>query len=447
MPAVEIVAQSSRSAGFPAATSERLVNFYPEPLPPGARAAFQLVSVPGLQEWSEAPGLFVRALHVSGGRLYAAADGKALEIGRDGDVAILGPIPDCEDTTISSNAGAVTFACAGQYRVWSGGVLSSPAPGAFEDFGSVEFLGGYTILTERDGRRFQWSALADATDLPGLNFATAEATDGPLLRAMAVNGNLWLFKRDSIEKWAPTGLANEDAFGRIGTVVERGLAAPGLIAKIRDGLFFVSSDGTVYAALGEDVIPISTPAVHDALPDATHCFSYEANGHEFCVVGIDGRPAWVFDIPTRAWHERASGDGAWVATCAAQAYGRWVVGTDLGQIATLGGHRDFGAPLARVARTYDFDNAARSRVAEVVFRGKVGLSDLGRDGVALVRFTRDGGMTWGDPVPVSMGAIGQYDRRLRVGNLGRPRRIAAEIRVTDDADLRLLSSADVGITP
>jgi len=212
-------------------------------------------------------------------------------------------------------------------------------------------------------------------------------------------------------------------------------------------VFFVSSDGKVYVALGEEVIPVSTPAVHDALPGATHCFAYEDNGHEFCVVRIAGRPAWVFDITTRAWHERASGDGAWAATCAAQAYGRWVVGTDLGQIARLGGTRDFGGPLARVARTFDFDNAARSRVAEVVFRGKVGLSDLGRDGVALVRFTRDGGVTWGDPVPVSMGAIGQYDRRMRVGSLGRPRRIAAEIRVTDDADLRLLSSADVGIAP
>lgn len=452
---LEFVGQSSRDADFIAASPERLVNLYPEPLPEGGRARFQLKSVLGAEEWVSLPGVFIRAIEAIGytdsgairSALYAVIGGKLYEISQAGGYTEIGAVADDEMTTLAGHDGALTAVAGGTYYLWDGASLTQPTAGAFSDFGSVEFLGGYTILTQRGGRMFQWSALADPSDLPGLNFATAEARDDALLRAIAVSGNLWLFKTSSIEIWARTGLANEEAFAMMpGGVIERGLAGFNLVTKVPDGAFFVGSDGKAYITAGAQLRPVSTPAVETAIQQGTptHCFYYTDEGHEFCVVRFRDRPAWVFDIATGLWHERATGTGAWRATGAVKAYGAWRAGDDLGRVATLGRlNRDVNEPLVREATSRTLYAGPRFRVPSVEFYGRVGRSALTRPAKMMVRFSRDGGLTWGAEREVSMGRQGHYEQRMVLRSVGQCRSLTARVRITDPADLTLLSVANV----
>jgi hypothetical protein len=380
---------------------------------------------------------------VSGGRL--------LEIGADGSLFDRGAV-GIGPAQISGNGGIVTVVCDGDYYTWDGTTLDTPPTGAFTDFGGVEYLGGYTILTEANGQRFQWSAIADPSDLPGLNFATAESVDDVLLRPVAIAGNLWLFGERSIEVWGRTGGSGADAFALIpGQVIEKGLRSAALLTKVPNGAFFVGNDGVVYLTGGTQINPISTPAIHAALRqgEPTSCFYYEDEGHKFCVVRFRDRPAWVFDLATQAWHERATGElGPWGAEGAAQAHGRWYVGGYGGQVRILSrNNTDAGAEIIRsaVSKNLRAEGLHARRVMSAEFFGRVGFADIGRALAMQMRVSRDGGMTWGSWRTASMGTQGQRERRMVFRNLGLSRQLCAEVRVSEPADCTLHSSADVVI--
>ena len=456
---IDFITHSSRNPEDVGANTERLVNFYPEPIPEGGRARTVLRSVLGTAEWAALPGVLIRALAVvpdrDGGalveRLFAAQGGRLWRVTDLGGITDLGEIAEDAETGIAGNNGVVTVVADGQYFVWDGAAITQPTPGAFGGFGGVEFLGGYTILTERGGRRFQWSALADATDLPGLHFATAEARDDAIVRPVAINGNLWLFKEQSVEVWALTGAASENAFARLGGGVrERGLLGYNLITKAPDAAFFVGNDGVCYITNGTDLAPVSRTPVESAIraEKPTNCFYYEDEGHKFCVVRFRRRPAWVFDLSTGMWHERASGNlRAWSATSAAKAFGAWRVGRADGQIGRLARiNRDTRQALVREATSRTLSNqGGRFRVPAVEFLGRMGRSDLGRDAQIMVQFSRDGGHTWGAEQWRSLGDLGEYDRRVVFRNLGQARTLTARLRVSDPTDFRLWSSANVAV--
>lgn len=462
MPMLEFCTRSARDADNRQATGERLINLYPEPLPEGGRAQFALKAVPGLASIVNLGSVFVRAManvprYVDGksapsDRLMMLNGGSLKEIAPDGSVQTRSTIPDDPQSTISGNNGDVTVVASGRYFVRRNNLLLEPSPGAFSEFGAVEFLGDYTILTERGGRRFQWSDLADATTLPGLNFATAETRDDAILRPIAIAGNLWLFKQSCIEVWQRTGLSGENAFSLIaGAVLETGLKAHGLICKIPNGAFLVGDDGIAYVTGGAQLQPVSTPAVEDALRsgEPTNCMYYEDRGHKFCVIRFDNRPAWVFDIATGMWHERASGtDGAWAAQAMAYCYGEWHVAALDGLLyRTANNLKDdttgSGYLSRRAVSRPLFMQGPRFRVPLIELYGTTGTTTAVEAPQFMVRFSRDGGMTWGTERKVNAGKQGVHGARMPLRSVGQARVLVAEVTMTDSTDVTLWSSARV----
>lgn len=455
MPSLEFVSKSARDSDFIAATTERLVNLYAEPLPIGSVADFQLKSVLGSMAFSQVDGAFVRALaqvpaaNLSE-RLFSLADGRLTQIASDGSLTDRGAVADDVASSISGNNGDVLAVAGGNYYRWDGTTLDQPTAGAFSSFGSVDFVGGYTMLTEKDGRRFQWSALADSDTLPGLNFATAEGRNDAIIRGLAINNNYWIFKTTSIEIWALTGQASENAFSQLpGTMIETGLRSFGLVTKIPSGAFFIGNDGKAYLASGAQIAPLANSGMETALSQGqpTNCYYYEDEGHGFCVIRFADRPAWVFDLSTNIWHERATGIGAWRATQAVKAYGSWTVGSNGGLIEKLTRNNVDGAdPLIRraVSRVL-YIEGNRFRIPKIEFLGRVGRSSLGRPASLVMRVSRDGGLTFGPERVASMGAVGQYEARMVFRSLGQARRLVAEVTISDPADLTLLSSAVVEV--
>ena len=436
MPKLEFVGQSARDQSNIAANPSRLVNCYREPIASAGRAAYAIKSVPGLVS---VVGLEadVSAVASVSGNLYVVAGGILYRV-RNGEYSKLGAVLLGDDTIITGNNGQVTVTAAGGFSVWNGTNLFVPATGAFRNFGGHEYIGNYTVLTEKDGRRFQWSAIADATSLPGLNFSTADGRDDNLVRPMAINGALYLFKETSHEIWYLTGGAGADAFERqSGGVYDVGLKSQRLICKVPGGAFFVGDDGRAHLISG-GVTPVSTPAVEVSIKQsrALACFMYEVFGHTFCVVTFSDRPAWVYDIATGEWHERAEGPDldVWSVCCTAKNGGEWYAGRGptVYQFSTVAD--DDGLPLVKeiTSRTLSIDR--RQFVTDL-------LEVFPRQGFDTqkieLQVSRDGGLTWGYPKQANIGPVGEYGRRVTWRGLGASRQLTARIRASEAVDFTI----------
>ena len=442
MPMIEFVGQSARDADNIRANPSRLVNLYREPVDPGDKHA--LKSVLGTTEFADVGGVFVRALAEVDGSIYALANLALQKIDTDGTVTSLGVTLDDANASVAGNNGNVTAVIGGAYYLWDGATLTNPVAGAFSSFGALEYLGNYTVLTELNGRRFQWSGVAYPNDLPGLSFSTADGRDDNIIRPLALNGQLYLLKAGSIEVWYLTGEAGALAFERqVGGVMDVGLKSFGLVARFDGGAFLVGDDNRAHMLSGQ-LQPVSTPAVETAIKTCSpqYCLTYDDEGHTFCAITFRDCPAWVYDVSTGEWHERAEGADLdyWPATASARMDGEWYLGKDGGKIARLErNNSDAGLPLVRLARSRVlYMDGERFTVSEVEVFPRVGFDAA----TVELSVSRDGGITWGSPKPKSW-EVGEYSKRVMWRNLGQFRQAAIEIQMTDAVDVTISSQARV----
>jgi hypothetical protein len=444
---IDFVGQSRQDSDNIGAAPPRLLNLYREVV--GDR--YVLKGVPGQTLFVDLDDILGRALGEVGGRLYAVSGGALYLIGSGGIANNIGAIADDEDTFIAGYSDNVLVSAGGNYYVYDGATISTVTGGAFSDIGSVAFVNGYAVLTERDGSRFQWSELQDPDNLNALYFATAEARDDVLLRAVEYGGNLYLFGANSTEIWTTGGGSGATAFGRLaGGVINRGIKAAGLIASFDDGMFFVGNDGICYIMAGAQMQPVSGRGVETAIADETptRCFYYEEEGHKFLVLRFASRPAWVYDVSTGEWHERATGNNleAWNLIGAAKAYGSWRGVNVNSQVVTLGGVNDLGETIIKRAVSGTAEgNEDRFRVGRVVVRARTGFQDLGRDMALLARFSGDRGVTWGAQKQRSLGDLGNYDGRAVWRSLGLYRTLTMELTLGDSVDAPIYSDVVVDV--
>ena len=440
---IEFIGATRQDSDNIAASPARLINLYRERV--GNRTV--LKGVPGQTLFVALNDVLGRAMTEVGGTLFAASGGALYSITSAGVPTSLGVIADDVNTFMEGYAANVTVTAGGNYYVWDGATLSTVTGGAFSNIGSVAFASGYTILTEKDGSRFQWAELQDPATLNGLNFATAEAVDDTLLRAMTHKGNVYLFGKASTEIWYLTGGANANAFARMsGGVIDRGVLAPQLVTDFGEGMFFVGDDGIGYILAGGTPMPVSVRGFETAVAEETptHCFYYETEGHKFVVVRFADRPSWVYDISMAEWHERAVGNTleAWRVVGAAKAYGKWRGISTLSNVTTFEGVSDLGATILKraVSSTYEVDEN-RVRLQRLIMRARTGFSNLGRDMQLTLRLSRDRGLTWGAPKARSLGTLGNYADRAVWRSLGQFRSITAEITLGDNTDAPIYTDA------
>ncbi len=442
MPMVEFVGQSVRDADNIRDNPSRLVNLYREPVDPGDKHV--LKSVLGTSAFAELGGVFVRAMAEYEGSLYALANLALQKIDPDGSVTSLGATDDDEIASIAGNNGNVTAVIAGKYYLWDGVSVTEPTAGAFSDFGAVDYLGNYTILTELNGRRFQWSGVADPDTLPGLSFSTADGRDDNIIRPLAMNGQLYILKQSSIEIWYLTGAAGASAFERqVGGVIDVGLKSFGLVCRFDGGAFMVGDDGRAYI-IGGQLQPVSTPAVETAIKNCRpeFCLTFDDEGHTFCVITFRDCPAWVYDVATGEWHERAQGADLdpWAVSVSARMGTDWFVGRDGGEILQLGRtNTDGGLPLVRMAQSRNlYMDGGRFTVSECEIFPRVGFDAA----TVELSVSRDGGITWGSPKARSW-EVGEYTKRIVWRNLGQFRQGAFRLKISDPVDVPLSSQARI----
>ncbi len=90
--------------------------------------------------------------------------------------------------------------------------------------------------------------------------------------------------------------------------------------------------------------------------------------------------------------------------------------------------------LRRFALPFAQNKWIRISRVELILQAGVGLSnpaDQGYDPIVMFRLSRDGGMTWDSELQMSMGKIGEYERRAFLNMLGRARNPVVELTSSD----------------
>ncbi len=202
------------------------------------------------------------------------------------------------------------------------------------NFVNVVYLSGRFVYIPNNDDQFWWSEVLDGANVDELNFATAERKGSNLRAGTEFRGDLWLFEKDNIEIWQPTGRADLPFQLRPGGIIDKGIIGPWAHTRVGQSLFWMGDDRVVYRAEGASATPVSTPAISEHLQGISEsnrekvtAFSYIEDGHQFVVFNV-GDPntenaAWVFDTSTNEWHERLS-SGALVPLASRPGYAPWL---------------------------------------------------------------------------------------------------------------------------
>ena len=415
---------------------QRSVGLYPAPNESGtAKSAYMLKSIPGLILFGDV-GDVGRGAYEINGRSWVVVDDGLFELSAAGGALRRG--------TLQTAAGFVSiFSNTTQLYLVDGANLYALtlATNAFNRYGGTVFPGSdltdyldqYAIFAPNGDQKFYISALGDAETLDALDFASAESQPDNLIAFRVVNRELWLLGANGGEVWNNTGNSEFPIERNNGSIFSVGCSAKWTAVLFNNTLAWVGADKAggdgVWVAEGYRARRISTRAVElaiQACTDLTKAIAYtqRIGGSTFYCLQLPGvLTTWCYDALTGAWHERAelvNGEYArhrvsWFFRC---------FGYDLG--------------LGDDGKVYRWDKSTNTNAGDPLVRDRisphnalpdnmrVGYADFALDldtdvtGNVLMRYSDDGGRTWGDWDARAMGGPGnpmpKLARWLRCGS-------------------------------
>jgi hypothetical protein len=363
------------------------------------------------------------------------------------------------------------------------GYTYTPASTTFAEITDADFPGGltvrfldtYFIVNDPSSGRFYISASNDGTSWDALDFATDEGAPDNLIALEVNNTQLYTMGTTSIQPWINTGNA-DFPFEPVGnTFIEMGCAAKFSVAKLDNSIFWVGSnehgDGQVWRLRGYTPVRISTHSIENRIATSTDMtditsIAYQDEGHAFYMISsTSGNWTLCYDVATGLWHERAfrntstgiferhKGQGY----CFFNSF--HVIGDYVtGEIYTLDldVYADDADPL-RWLRTWRALPPGENDLRSVTFHrlqidleAGVGLaSGQGSDPQVTMRYSNDGGHTFGNDHSASIGGLtGEFGRRAiwrRLGNSQDGRDRVFELSGSDPVK-RVLIGGRVNIT-
>jgi hypothetical protein len=434
--------------------ADRMINLYPEVTEKKVTA---LMPTPGLETWVDlGVASPIRGQFVAGGYLWAVCGSSLYRVTQSGVKTLIGSVAGSGPVGMAEN-GQQLMIGAGDYGyivTLSSSTLAAISDADFPGADWVTYMDGCFIVGRFGTPSFYKSALYDGTSWDALDFASAEGMPDDVVIGLADHRELWLFGEQSTEPFTDTGAA-DFPYERInGAYMEHGIAAAYSAAKIDNSVFWLGADdkgqGMVWRAQGYAPQRISTHAIeyainsYSVISDAI-AYTYQADGHTFYVLTFPTANAtWVYDAATQMWHERAYRN----PTTGQQERHRGVNHTFFAGYHVIGDHSngklyrlrndistDAGDAIRR-ERVVGLPGKDNERVSipslELLCETGIGLaSGQGSDPQAMLQISKDGGHTWGPERWRSMGAIGEYGKRVIWNRNGEARRPVLRIAVTD----------------
>lgn len=428
--------------------SQRSINWFPVK-PEREGDPWYLRGTPGLELLDTLPHANQRGWHVHAGRQFVVAGARVYEVYADGSSFDWGKINSVRGRVVMASLLNVIVIGdgAGFYALdLTAGTVTAIADAPRGRF--CVFFNQRILYQGENGQVF-YSELNDATDIPGLNFFTAESLPDEIVAITTTEDQIWLHGPDSTEVWYDSGDA-DNPFARIpGGVVYSGCAHPFTAIRVDNSVWWVEKDkegaGIVRRSNGFTAMRVSTSAVERfiAQSEEVTAFSYMEEGHTFIQFNSE-TGSWALDLKTNEWAERA-----WLNPATGEqerqrqefhafVYGVHLVGDyETGKIYRMGLdlYSDAGDEIrrTRVSPHVQRDGAPIA-IYELFldFATGVGLDGEGQgtDPLVMLRVAKNGA-AFGDELTTSLGAIGRFGTQARFHRLGVGRDWLFEVSVSD----------------
>lgn len=419
------------------AAAERSINVYLEKNPSPGRD-WALYGTPGLTLRATLGDTPIRGCIKMGSLTYWVAGDTVYKLDSAYTATSLG--------TIGTSSGRVGLATNGtEVLIVDGSSGWIATSSALTEIADVDFPDGVTVALALDS---YFIVLGDGTQAAywcetpgsgtgwnGLDFGSAEGNPDPLIGGCVDHRELWLFGSETVEVWVNTGDADAP-FQRSGnTFIQQGAASPWSIASTDNAVLWlganIDGEGIVFRAEGYSPIRISSHALETAMrgySTIADAFSYcfQLDGHSFFVLSFPTADAtWMYDAATQQWTEwlwrdpDTNEDHRHRSVCHVFFNRKHLVGDwETGAVYSLEPevYTDNSDPIRRLRRTQTLPRGFFGTLLVDMETG-VANADCAAPQIML-RYSNDGGHSWSNEKLKSLGATGEYGKRVKFGPTG-----------------------------
>lgn len=311
---------------------------------------------------------------------------------------------------------------------------------------SVTALNQRFWFNKPDSNEFFGSDVLDGFSYDPLFFASAENKPDLLQYVVSLNTELYLMGSSTIERWQDTGASEGFPLRRItGGTINRGLGARASVATWENDIFFLADDFTVRRLGGSGYSKISDLAFEEqireyAFPDRAEGFVVDNPHFKVYYISFPGEGVtWGYDLTNNQWHKRSSkATERWRMSEAALIFDKVILGDVVnGNLYVLdeNEYTEAGEPETITWTTPSIsDQTAPFTVPKLEIFAEVGVGtedNIQDDGQKLtntidpeirLEVSRDGGRSYTQYTPSSLGRIGERDKKIVWRNLGRVKR-------------------------
>lgn len=396
----------------------------------------------------------IRGYHVAGTSLYVVAGTSLFEISIGGVVSLRGNLPTVSRlVSIADNGIDLTIVDGVSGYVMN---LTTKAVVTIPDtnfpFGctTIAYINERYVAETPNSRIFTCSAQLDGTSWTPYLFATKEDYSDNIQALDVFNGLIILWgENKSIEFWQDIGLFPLPYQKVVGATQTWGLAAKFSRTVLGNTIAFLgkSPDGGVQVMRLNGVSPvrISTDDVENEIrkfsvySDAIS-LTYTVNGHSFLQITFpSAQRTFLYDSNTNVWSEAQTGlgvTGRHYANLGVSFNGKnYFSDTATGSVYQfdLDTYTDNGTQILREICTRHVRNAGNELSLQDLYLDMevgVGNSAAVNPQVSLA-VSKDGGKNFGPEKIRSLGAVGQYLKRIYFSRLGSSKDFVFRIRMTD----------------
>lgn len=466
--------------------AQRTVNWYPKITDSKSqeknKTQIALFPRPGLSQFVDLGGNPVRGLYtartLTQERCLAVSGTNLYEITYDGSSTLRGALTGFATGSNSK----VYMACNGNSEVLiqdtlaayvfdlTTNVLTKVTSEDYPNGTTLDYADGYFVISGSDGR-VHFSDLNDGFTWPGFNFFTPTFKADKVKAIVTFREEIYCFGDDTIEIYINDG--DTPFIRQSRTSMYFGLTARDSLAVHQSGVFFLGKSdtgGSVVYQMGTDysLTPISTPAITDRIneyvnEDAEGFVLTSKDGHIFYHLHLPAlQTTLVYDMTTGMWHERQSqkpGGNADGSVSQDMYRGRnhttfkginlmsdWWSGkifkedtsvtTDDGNIRKLKRTSSIFHNELKYISVYALEFDINSGMGNTTGQGSAP--------IMMSKYSMDGGNTFEPEELIELGALGNYDQRVIINNIGTARNWVISIEISDPIDVVVMQAVARG---
>lgn len=455
---VPIVGQSYHLKDW-AIDCQRTLNLYPQVVESGNTPQVSaLLPTPGLLKKYELIGR-IRGLYALTDRLLVVAGQKLYSISKSNEIKEIGEVTGVNRVYFADNSVQVMIVSNSAYSYTiKSNALTKIKGSEFFGASDVTFLDSRFIWVVPKSGQIQWSGLLDTTTT-ALSYATAEYKSDDLVRVVANSGQLWLIGEKTTEIWGSTGDKDAPFVRMSGAFISVGCVAKNSICQFGGDLVWLTQtdlgQGQIVMTQGYQAQRISNHAIESEINNYSnisdaYSFAYQEDGHAFYVISFpSAKKTWCYDSLTNMWHERSF----YNPKTYLHEHHRASAHCFFNGMQLVGDRQDGKIyQLTHKSQTDNGQTIMRERVTPVINPHGLKLifdeleiklqagQDSNSNPLLMLDWSDDGGRTWSTSRQESIGAIGEYKKRVIFRRLGQSLGRVFRLRMTDAARLVLLGA-------